>query len=389
MPELDQHLVAAELLLGPLEVLERRGLEDDVGRQLHQDPAELARLPQRLERLVEAPEDLGPELARRPVDPPARVERRGLAQVGRQLLGLDRVARHHAERLHVHDEALGRALGPVLHQVLVRQPVVGRVRLDHVEALRVVAQPLLGALDPRRIEVLRQRLVGPGTGPDPDRCGHASMVPRRPFRYLTWYAASLRFRNRTRRYGTREQQRGGRPWPARALQIVAAADAPEVSAPGQSPYSSAPTPRRGEPMSRISTAFVVLLAALVVATLTVTAAPGAGQPLYLNSHASIPARVNDLLHRMTLQEKVGQMDQIVVGKLTRPARQRRLQQRGRQQRPLQTTACSARWSTTRPARSCRAALTTRRHTRTPAAAGPSSTTRSSTTRSTTRACTSR
>jgi beta-glucosidase len=68
-------------------------------------------------------------------------------------------------------------------------------------------------------------------------------------------------------------------------------------------------------MSRISTALVVLLAALVVATLAAATAPGAGQPVYLNSHASIPARVNDLLHRMTLQEKVGQMDQIVIGKL--------------------------------------------------------------------------
>ena len=68
-------------------------------------------------------------------------------------------------------------------------------------------------------------------------------------------------------------------------------------------------------MSRISTAVVVLLAALVVATLAAAGAPGAGQPVYLNSHASIPARVNDLLHRMTLEEKVGQMDQIVIGKL--------------------------------------------------------------------------
>jgi beta-glucosidase len=68
-------------------------------------------------------------------------------------------------------------------------------------------------------------------------------------------------------------------------------------------------------MSRISTAFVVLLAALVVATLAAATAPGAGQPVYLNPHASIPARVNDLLHRMTLEEKVGQMDQIVIGKL--------------------------------------------------------------------------
>ncbi|HUI37473.1 MAG TPA: glycoside hydrolase family 3 N-terminal domain-containing protein, partial [Gaiellaceae bacterium] len=68
-------------------------------------------------------------------------------------------------------------------------------------------------------------------------------------------------------------------------------------------------------MSRLSTAVVVLLAALVIATLAVTAAPGAGRPLYLNSHAGINARVNDLLHRMTLEEKVGQMDQIVIGKL--------------------------------------------------------------------------
>jgi beta-glucosidase len=68
-------------------------------------------------------------------------------------------------------------------------------------------------------------------------------------------------------------------------------------------------------MSRLSTAVVALLAALVIATLAVTAAPGAGRPLYLNSHAGINARVNDLLHRMTLEEKVGQMDQIVIGEL--------------------------------------------------------------------------
>jgi beta-glucosidase len=68
-------------------------------------------------------------------------------------------------------------------------------------------------------------------------------------------------------------------------------------------------------MRRISTAVGVLLAALVIATLAVSAAPGAGRPLYLNPHASISARVNDLLHRMTLEEKVGQMDQIVIGKL--------------------------------------------------------------------------
>jgi beta-glucosidase len=69
-------------------------------------------------------------------------------------------------------------------------------------------------------------------------------------------------------------------------------------------------------MSRILTAAGGLIAVLAVATLCVTsAAPGAGQPAYLNRHASIESRVNDLLHRMTLEEKVGQMDQIVIGKL--------------------------------------------------------------------------
>src|SRR5213082_1917668 len=69
-------------------------------------------------------------------------------------------------------------------------------------------------------------------------------------------------------------------------------------------------------MSRTLTAAAGLIAAIGVATLSLTAAaPGAGQPRYLDRHASIESRVNDLLHRMTLEEKVGQMDQIVIGKL--------------------------------------------------------------------------
>jgi len=72
-------------------------------------------------------------------------------------------------------------------------------------------------------------------------------------------------------------------------------------------------------MRRITTAVVILLAALVIAILAVSAAPGAGRPLYMNSHASINARVNDLLHRMTLEEKVGQMDQQLVDNLTGPS----------------------------------------------------------------------
>src|SRR2546423_12418170 len=36
---------------------------------------------------------------------------------------------------------------------------------------------------------------------------------------------------------------------------------------------------------------------------------------YLDPHASVSSRVEDLLRRMTLAEKVGQMDQIVTGAL--------------------------------------------------------------------------
>ncbi|HEX7311085.1 MAG TPA: glycoside hydrolase family 3 N-terminal domain-containing protein [Gaiellaceae bacterium] len=69
-------------------------------------------------------------------------------------------------------------------------------------------------------------------------------------------------------------------------------------------------------MSRTLTAVGATIALLAIVTLGVTAAaPGAGQPRYLDRHASIKNRVNDLLHRMTLEEKVGQMDQIVIGKL--------------------------------------------------------------------------
>ena len=61
----------------------------------------------------------------------------------------------------------------------------------------------------------------------------------------------------------------------------------------------------------------VIVAALMGTALGVTAAtaPGAGQPRYLDARASIKDRVDDLLRRMTLEEKVGQMDQIVVGEL--------------------------------------------------------------------------
>jgi beta-glucosidase len=65
---------------------------------------------------------------------------------------------------------------------------------------------------------------------------------------------------------------------------------------------------------------VWMLVAVAVATLSVTAAaPAGGSPRYLDQKASIHNRVNDLLHRMTLQEKVGQMDQQLVDNVTGPS----------------------------------------------------------------------
>jgi beta-glucosidase len=93
-------------------------------------------------------------------------------------------------------------------------------------------------------------------------------------------------------------------------------------------------------MRRMPTAVVALLAALAIATLAVTAAaPGAGPPTYLDPHAPVAARVNDLLKRMTLEEKVGQMDQIVIGKLrdTTPPPDGDCNNAGGNNDPLQTT----------------------------------------------------
>ncbi len=75
--------------------------------------------------------------------------------------------------------------------------------------------------------------------------------------------------------------------------------------------------RRG---ARIA-AVVVLLASCVAAGITVPAVAGQSDPTptYLNPKASTEARVNDLLHRMTLEEKVGQMDQILVTELRGPS----------------------------------------------------------------------
>jgi beta-glucosidase len=90
-----------------------------------------------------------------------------------------------------------------------------------------------------------------------------------------------------------------------ALALVAAS-APALAVAAQAaPVSrvAAATPVQARPASQLE-----------VATAPITAS-AAARPVYKNPAASIRTRVNDLLRRMTLQEKVGQMDQIVVGRL--------------------------------------------------------------------------
>jgi beta-glucosidase len=67
---------------------------------------------------------------------------------------------------------------------------------------------------------------------------------------------------------------------------------------------------------RVSVAALCLITMVAVAPVGgASAAPEADATNYLNPKAPIPARVEDLLRRMTLPEKIGQMDQIVTGEL--------------------------------------------------------------------------
>ena len=191
MAELDQHLVITQLLACPAQVVERRILAHDVRGQLEENAAQLPCRAQRLERTEETLEHLTAKLARRPVDTTFVVRRRVVPEVGRQLLELDRMTGHESEGLDVHDEAVGRALGPTLDHLLRRQAVVRGIHLDRVELLRVVPEPFAGR-QARRIEVLRERLVRPRAGSDPKLRHDASIKRRGRSRPRLFEAALLR-----------------------------------------------------------------------------------------------------------------------------------------------------------------------------------------------------
>jgi beta-glucosidase len=85
-------------------------------------------------------------------------------------------------------------------------------------------------------------------------------------------------------------------------------------------------------------AVAMLVASCVGASIAVPALAGQRDqtPTYLNPRASVTARVNDLLGRMTLEEKVGQMDQILVSELRAPSAPANGDCNGGSDQPLQT-----------------------------------------------------
>ncbi|MEN3359879.1 MAG: beta-glucosidase [Mycobacteriales bacterium] len=83
-----------------------------------------------------------------------------------------------------------------------------------------------------------------------------------------------------------------------------------------------PGASRIRPIVAVAAAAGCVLALVAASGPAGAAPPVSASPLYLNRNAPVSARVEDLLHRMTLAEKVGQMDQIVTGELrdtTNPA----------------------------------------------------------------------
>jgi beta-glucosidase len=75
--------------------------------------------------------------------------------------------------------------------------------------------------------------------------------------------------------------------------------------------------RRRRPVTKGVAALVVAVAALAsIFAATTTTAAGSGRAAYLDPTLSVQARVADLLHRMTLPEKIGQMVQIEATQVT-------------------------------------------------------------------------
>ena len=132
VPELDERDERLEELTHALELGLRLGGLPNSGVVLEEDPAELPRELERLERRAELGERLG------------------------LLCGL--VPRHRRVRLDVERELRRRALRPAARHGRVGEVVVGRVDLDGVESLGVVAESSLRRRDASRVPALDRAL---------------------------------------------------------------------------------------------------------------------------------------------------------------------------------------------------------------------------------------
>jgi beta-glucosidase len=75
--------------------------------------------------------------------------------------------------------------------------------------------------------------------------------------------------------------------------------------------------RRGRPVTKRAAALVLAAAALAsVLAVTTTSAAGSGRAAYLDPRLPVQSRVSDLIQRMTLPEKIGQMVQIEATQVT-------------------------------------------------------------------------
>src|SRR5260370_2215874 len=83
----------------------------------------------------------------------------------------------------------------------------------------------------------------------------------------------------------------------------------------RSGLASLPVLARRRPVT-ITVVAIALMIATSAAVMTRTTALASGKPAYLDSHLPVPARVADLLGRMTLPEKIGQMVQIEATQVT-------------------------------------------------------------------------